>query len=451
MDRSPRNRTALLLLTAAVFAVWTASLSGNFLKDDESNFLANPVVRSPRDWPTFFYVKSANSVERELMVVYRPLTTLSYAVTARLAGFNPFFFHLMDIAGHAANAALVLLVGWELCGSLPAAAAGAAVFAFHPAQAESVSYVSGARPSVFSLLFCLLALREHARRRRPRALALFALAAFFKESALGLPLALAAWDWVREPRATPRLVARLTAPYFAFAAFFAVLRSIVLVSTTDSGLYGGKLSSHIGFALAGLAVHARSAVWPYGQRLCYTLADPAGWGLAAAGALILAVLIFLFLRGLGGRRTEAAGLAWAAAFLLPVSNLIIPVSSLAADRYLYASFAGLAWLAALAVARLPQRGAWIAAAALAAWLTPLCLERQWDWQSAFTVDLAGHSGGEDACTSAILSIDYFNWGMDARARALVREGLARRPCPTTRGFLHTVDGLLNARRNPSPP
>jgi hypothetical protein len=432
----------LLIAWAAAFAVWSVSLSGDFLKDDGSNFLANPVVRSPALWPTFFYVKSANSLDRELTVAYRPLATLSYAATARLAGFNPFFFHLIDAAGHAANAALVLLIGWELCGSLPAAAAGAILFAFHPAQAESVSYVSGARPSVFSLLFCLLALREHVKLRRARALALFAAAAFFKESALGLPFALAAWDWAGAPRSTIRETARRTAPYFAFAGLFTALRSVVLVHTTDSGLYGGKLASHAGFALAGLAVHARSAAWPYGQRLCYTLTDPAGRALPAAGALLLAALVFLFIRGLRGRRPWILGLAWAAAFLLPVSNLIIPVSSLAADRYLYASFAGLAWLVSLAVARLPRRRSWIPAAALAAWLVPLCVERQWDWQSAFAIDLAGHGSGEDACTSAILAADYYNWGMDDRARSLVREGLSRRPCPTARAYLKTVDGLL---------
>ena len=63
--------------------------------------------------------------------------------------------------GKTITAGVVLLIGWELCGSLPAAAAGALLFALHPAQAESVSYVSGARPSVFSLLFCLLSLRAH--------------------------------------------------------------------------------------------------------------------------------------------------------------------------------------------------------------------------------------------------------------------------------------------------
>lgn len=435
---------ALLLAWAAVFSVWTVSMSGDFLKDDESNFTANPVVREPARWHEFFHRKSANSLEPELTVAYRPLATLSYAVTARLAGFNPFFFHLIDVAGHAANAALVLLVGWGLTGSLPAAATGAVLFAFHPAQADSVSYVSGARPPVFSLLFCLLALREHVKKRRARALALFAAAALFKESALGLPFALAAWDWAGGPRKTLREAARGTWPYFAFALLFAAVRSAVLVHTTDSGLYGGTLSSHVGFALSGLAVHVRSAVWPYEQRLCYTLPDPHGWALPAAGGALLAGLIFLFARGLSARRPWILGLAWAAAFLLPVSN-VIPVSSLAADRYLYASFAGLAWLVALACARASKRWAWVPAAALAAWLVPLCVERQLDWRSSFTIDLAADRSGEDACSSALLSVDYFNWGMDARARAYAREGLSRRPAPTVRAFLNKVDELLDAR------
>lgn len=116
---------ALLLAWAAAFAIWSPSLSGSFLKDDDSNFVQNPAVAAPSRWPSFFYLKAANSREKELTVAYRPLATLSYALTARLTGFNPFFFHLVDVAGHAANAALVLLIAFELCGSWPAAAAGA--------------------------------------------------------------------------------------------------------------------------------------------------------------------------------------------------------------------------------------------------------------------------------------------------------------------------------------
>lgn len=446
MNRPSRRLFLPLLITwAAAFAVWSISLSGDFLKDDDSNFVGNPAVSSPRDWPSFFYVKSSASLEKELTVAYRPLATLSYALNARLAGFHPFFFHLVDAAGHAANAALVLLIGFELCGSLPAAAAGAILFAFHPAQAESVSYVSGARPSVFSLLFCLLALRAHAAKRRPRAGMLFLAAALFKESALALPLALAAWDWAVAPKKSFREITRSTAPYFAGALAFVALRSAVLGGTSDSGLHGGGLLSHAAFALSGLAVHARSALWPYGQSLCYTPAEPSGWGLPAAGAAVLLAAAALLICGLRRREPWAGPLAWAAAFLLPVSNLI-PWSTLAADRYLYASFAGLGWLAALAASRLHARRTWIPAAALAMWLMPLCAERQFDWRSAFTVDLASHSAREDACASALLAVHYFNWGLDARARALVEQGLSRRPAPSVRAFLERVRRLLDERK-----
>jgi len=430
----------LLIAWGAVFAVWSVSLSGGFLKDDDSNFLANPVVSSPRDWPSFFYAKSAASREKELTVAYRPLTTLSYAVNARLTGLHPYFFHLVDAAGHATNATLVLLIGLELCGSWPAAAAGAILFAFHPAQAESVSYASGARPSVFSLLFCLFALRAHAAGKRPRAAALFAAAALFKESALALPLALAAWDWT-VARKSARAAAAATAPYFAGAVAFVALRSVVLGGTTDSGLYGGTLASHAVFALSGLATHARSALWPYGQSLCYTLTDPAGAALPVTGAAVLVAAVTGLSWGLWKRRPWAAPLAWAAAFLLPVSNLI-PVSTLAADRYLYASFVGLGWLASMAIANLPARRAWIPAAALTLWLVPRCVERQLDYRSAFTVDLASHATREDACASALLAVDYFNWGMDARALSLVEQGLSRSPAPAVRAFLGRVKHLL---------
>jgi hypothetical protein len=435
----------LLVAWAAVFAAWSPSLSGSFLKDDESNFAGNPVVHAPASWPSFFYRKSANSRDKELTVAYRPLATLSYALTARLAGLNPFFFHLLDAAGHAANAALVLLIGFELCRSLPAAAAGALLFALHPAQAESVSYISGARPSVFSLLFCLLAWREHGKNRRARALGFLLAGAFFKESALALPLALAARDWAAEPRRRWKERARVLGPYFALAFLFTVARSLVLGRTTDSGLYGGTIASHLAFALTGLAVDARSALWPYGQRLCYSLAENAGPAPVAAGALLAAATAAALAYGARVRAAWLAALAWTAAFLLPVSNLVIPVSTLAADRYLYASFAGLAWMAALAVSRLPKRWAAVPAAVLAVWLLPLCLERQWDWQSAFNVDAAAHAAGTDACADALLMVDYFNWGMDARARSLAEEGLSRRPSPAIRAYLGSAVRLLDRR------
>ncbi len=435
----------LLVSWAAVFAAWTPSLSGSFLKDDDSNFVGNPAVHAPAQWPSFFYRKNANSRDKELTVAYRPLATLSYALTANATGLNPFFFHLLDAAGHAANAALVLLIGFELCGSLPAAAAGALLFALHPAQAESVSYISGARPSVFSLLFCLLAWRAHAKNERGRALGFLLAGAFFKESALALPLALAARDWTAEPRRRWQEHARVLGPYFVLAFVFTVARSLVLGRTTDSGLYGGAWTSHLAFAFTGLAVDARSALWPYGQRLCYSATSPENGALAAAGAVALACVTGALAYGALLRARWFAGLAWFAAFLLPVSNLVIPVSTLAADRYLYASFAGVAWLIALAASRLPKKWAAVPAAVLAAWLLPLCLERQVDWQSAFNIDASAHSTGSDACADALLMVDYFNWGMDSRARALADEGLSRRPSPVIAAYLVSARRLLDGR------
>lgn len=427
----------LLLAGAFVFAVWSPSLTGAFLKDDESNFTANPAVAEPSRWPSIFYLKSAASRDPELRAAYRPLATLSYALNARLTGLNVFFFHLADIAGHAANAVLVLLIGWELCSSLPAAAAGALLFALHPAQAESVSYVSGARPSVFSLLFCLLSLRAHLRGRRGASFAFFAVAALFKESALALPLALAVWD---------RGSSRKLAPHFAFAVAFTLARALILGRTTDSGLYGGALASHLVFAFSGLTTLARSVLSPYGQSVCYTLPAPPTAAPAVIGALLLGGSAASLIHGFRFRRAWLGPLALAIAFILPVSNLVIPVSTLAADRYLYASFAGLAWLLALALARVPKRWAAAPALALALWLLPLCLERQWDWQSAFTIDAAAHAASDDACASTLLLVDYFNWGMKPRARELLNESLSRHPSPALRSYLGAVKGLLEHKK-----
>ena len=441
MARTPRPFWPMLAAAALTFAAWAPSLSGGLAKDDFSNFAANPVMRRPDLWPRLLFDKRAATVDAELANVYRPLSSLTYAaLTAAGGGARPFLFHLLGVLAHAACAALVLLLGRELTGSWAPAAAGTALFALHPAQAEAVSYASAAVPGTLSLLCSLLALRAHAAGRRGAALALFCGAVLFKEGALALPAALAAYDWCVGQRPA-RDTGRRAAPFFAAAAALFVLRALVLGAATDSGLHGGTLSGQAAFAAAGFWTHLACALWPFGQRACYSLD---AWPRPALGAGAALACAAAAAAGIRRRALWTFPLAFALTALLPVSN-IIPVATLAADRYLYGPLAGLGWLVAAALARRPRAA--VAFAAALGLLLPRALERQHDWASNFTADLsAAQDAPRDACGPALLAVDYYNWGDLARSRRALDEALAREPSPPLRSFVLKVRALVDRVR-----
>ncbi len=429
-------------IAAATFLLWSPSLSGSFLKDDFSNFVVNPAVRKG-SWTAFFTDARSASADPELRDVYRPLTTAWYAARVRGLGLNPFFFHLFDVAAHSANAGLVCLIALELGAAAPAAAAGALLFSLHPAQAEAVSYASGA-PAAYCLLLLLLTLLLHRRGRRWPALACFAAAGLVKETGLVFAPLLALADWALDASVSPREAARRAAPYLGVTAALAAARLAVLGGLGAAAPRSGSWAAQAAFAASGLALDVRAALWPYGQRVCYTLPQPAGWGLAAAGAA--AVLLWAAAAAAALRRRDAWSLPvfWSAAALLTVCN-VVPRAILAADRFAYAALPAAAWALALVLGR-SRRAAWAACAAVLLWLTPLCVVQQWTFDSNFSADLAAYQAApDDACGAALLATDYYNWRLPARAAALAEAGLARHPDRFCAARLERVRSLTRNR------
>src|SRR5512146_1284557 len=102
----------------------------------------------------------------------------------QLFGMSAGAHHLVNVALHAANAALLLLVLHRLTGALGRSAAVAALFAVHPLHVESVAWVAE-RKDLLSTLFGLLALLASARYTpRPRARTYVAVAVAFGASLL---------------------------------------------------------------------------------------------------------------------------------------------------------------------------------------------------------------------------------------------------------------------------
>jgi hypothetical protein len=383
---------ALPLVVALVSGVcFLPALSGSFLNwDDNVNFLDNPAYRGLG----LEQVRWAASTV--LFAHYIPLTRLTWSANYALGGLVPWGYHLVNLALHAANAAIFYFVALRLLTAavgdsapqrrrrpdlaVPAAVA-ALVFGVHPLRVEPVAWVS-ARADLLCALFTLLAvwsyLRavEHGGPARSPDIALstlaFMAALLSKGVALPLPAALFLLDvyplrrvfrlgW--RPLVREKIPLLLVMVAGAVAVGYAVLHGAVL---TQMSAYG--LIARITAMTYGCIVSLSRFLWPAALSPLYempariSLLEPR-FGLAVMAAVLLtALLIVLRHRWPGG----LAAWIFSVLMLAPTSAAVRQGADLAPDRYSYVAGLGFAVLvggAALAVIRLVRRGAFSRAGA----------------------------------------------------------------------------------------
>jgi hypothetical protein len=225
-------------------------------------------------------------------------------------------------------------------------------------------------------LFGCLAVWSALSGRHPfGAVAAFAVALFCKENAIVVP-ALVVWAWMAGiGRPARRRAAALLGGWLVAAAGWAAVRTIVLAPHTGmrdlAPVFVGLDAVGIRLtAVAALADVARLLAVPVSLRADYSplertaVLGPGDARFLAGLAVAVAwgALVALALRR--GRRAEALGLGWAAVAFLPVSNLVLPVGVLVAERTLYLPSVGVAIAAGAALAAIPARRAGVAVAIL---------------------------------------------------------------------------------------
>jgi tetratricopeptide (TPR) repeat protein len=339
------------VLLAAVAAAWASSFGGTFQFDDWNVIANEPRVASLGAWWAS-------------MPGIRPLLKLSWAAN-RSSGLGIAGFHAVNLALHAAAALLVLRLLRRVAGRAGATGAasgaapllGALLFALHPVQTESVTYLSGRSASMAGALALGSAVAWlSGRERAPGWMAwglsplLFAAALATKESAVALPAALLLLEAVdvRRPFRWGSAL-RSIAPHLAVLGVAAVLFAA-------SPVYGRMMARSAGLRSPGvnLATQVDAMAWLAGQvlRIDRLVADPAlpavevsNVRVVLEGAALLAALA-LGLAWLRRRPALAFGVLW---FLiwLPPAGWWLPRPEPANERQLYLSLLGPAWMAGL--------------------------------------------------------------------------------------------------------
>jgi tetratricopeptide (TPR) repeat protein len=402
-DASPDARAAGLgwaaLLVAAVVAVFARGLGGGFVYDDVLLVQDNPFVAGPgaalRAWaePLWSFDNPAQVVQTGY---WRPLTVMLLAL-GKSCGGQAWLYHAFALALHAAAALVALRLAGRLVGRGPLAFALALLFAVHPVQAQSVSWISAINEPLYGL-FGLLALDALVawRQRGARGVALatglwFALALLAKEQALTvLPIAvvldLALWWQRRAQDNEPPALLRAHGPMLAVLACYALARMVVFESVLG-GFGGAIVEFHLGAArglqlraelLGGfLGLLALPLELPFFHAVRPVL-PPGDAAYLQALALLLAWLAALVLALVKRRALVSALLLWLPLAVAPVlaryeSAGAFPLS----DRYLYLGlFAGAALVALGARRLLPARLAPWAVSGLALLCALKTVERQ---------------------------------------------------------------------------
>jgi tetratricopeptide (TPR) repeat protein len=184
---------ALLVLVALIFA---NALVNGFVFDDHLHVLGNRTLRSLQNLPSI------------LLSSYRPLRDVSYAIDFAIWGEKPFGFHLTSLLVHLGNTVLVFFLMRRILDQILPASLAALIFAIHPVQVDSVSYISGRRDILFTVFYLasfLIYLKYRdaiERRRKTRTvvfigvfLAFWALSLMSKEMAASLPGFIFVWNF----------------------------------------------------------------------------------------------------------------------------------------------------------------------------------------------------------------------------------------------------------------
>jgi tetratricopeptide (TPR) repeat protein len=357
---------ALLVLVTVV--AYLPALRGGFIWDDDDHLTHNRAVLAADGWKRIW---SSLGVSR-----YYPLTLTSFWAQHRLWGPNPAPYHAVNIALQAVNAVLLWTVLRRL--NVPGAWLGAAVWAVHPINVESVAWVTELKNTQSGFFFLLAAwfyLRfEDGARPRDYVLALVcgAAAMLSKPSTVVLPGVLLLCGWWRRGRWNwVRLL-----PFFALGAGMSLLTILEQRHHIQvEGAAEWTLTWAQRLALAGHAVwfYAGKLVWPVNLTFIYPRWELPGTWLPLAALVVVAAALVHFRRQ---PRARAAifGLSCFVVALLPVLGFVdiyFFVYSFVADHFQYLASMALIALAMAVVPRALGIGALIVLA-VATWrLTPV--------------------------------------------------------------------------------
>ena len=354
---------AAALILVAGLAAYSNSLDGIFVFDDEPAIEQNQNLR--RLWP----LTTAMSAPPDTTLSGRPVATLSFAIDHALSGGSLDAYHATNLCIHLAATLLLFGVTRRTLLTAPLrdrfggaatalAAIVALIFAVHPLQTGSVTYIVQRVESLMGLLYlatlyCAIRALDAPRRARAywtgAAVVVCALGMGTKEVMATAPLIVMIWDYLF---AATRTTSRKSL-YVWLASTWVILAVLVA---------GGHRAPSVGFGFAGwpwwrylmtqaeVVVHyLRLALIPAPLVLDYDWRAASSLSQVALPAALLVALLAATVWGLMRRSPAAFAGAWFFLILAPTSSVIPIVTEVAAEHRMYLPVAAVIVLVVLGI------------------------------------------------------------------------------------------------------
>lgn len=407
----PRHALRIAALWVFALAAYSNSFAGGFVFDNVPIVQNDPRIRAATAENIRLIFTGEYWFDSRTSGLYRPFTTLSFLFHSAVLGngSSAAGYHVVNLALHLLNIALVYALGSAILGNSFPALALAALWAVHPVLVESVTNIVGradllAAFGVLAGLLCYLRLASAAGRNRIAWLAALAgaqtIALFSKESGAVLPVLMALYDlaWPRREAWRNRVVsfAVLLIPFGVFFWLRWQLDSHLVVPFSENPLIGAGFWTARMTAVKVIGKFLWLFVWPARLSADYSFNavpvfgwQPRNWEDAKAW-IALAVCAGLVLLAIGFRRRNRPLFFFVGFFLValaPASNVFILIGSIMAERFLYLPSVGLAGCLVIAAAEIARaahlRRAWVKWAALGFVCLALGLRthaRNFDWR-----------------------------------------------------------------------
>ena len=314
-----------LALVLAILAAYANSLSGPFVYDDQPSIALNSTIRSL--WPPW---DALTPPAGGITVSGRPVLNLSFALDYAVGGLAVRSYHLTNLAIHALAAlalfgivrrtlSLPSLRGMPASASaaLPLAFATALLWALHPLQTESVTYLVQRAESLMGLFYfltlysCIRALEPGSAPCWPiPAIAACALGMATKENMVSAPLIALLYDRTFVAGSFAAAWRRHRGLYVGLAATWLLLAALIVANGTDrAGSMGLTVSNswwgYVLIQVPALARYLSLSFWPQSLVFDYGPVPVGSFGHAvleavAAIALVAATLLALWRRPMAG-------------------------------------------------------------------------------------------------------------------------------------------------------
>lgn len=343
---TPSGKTKWLhtiLLALAILIAYYKVLHAGFMNWDDLDYVFNIKDLNSgmnyellRRWFTQNYLGN-----------YQPLPVLTYAFDHFIAGPNPLVYHIDSLLWHLGATLLVYVFISRLHPNRWVAFFTALLFAVHPVQTESVSWIAARNKSMNAVFYfgaaCLYIsyVRTHKKSLLLWVTLCGLLAYLCKATALALPLALFAVDiWLKRPLNT-RQVWLEKLPLILVGIPVALVTLSAQKDVTFLQHHEGFGWNNIVYAGYALVQYALHLVFPYKLSVLYPYpkaVSPEHILYLLPATALVALMILAYIKG---RRVWAAGILFFIVNLLPVLQLVQFGETLMADRYLYIACIGL--------------------------------------------------------------------------------------------------------------